>query len=129
MNGSLFAILGAVSFAINAVFTRRAVVRVKAPAAGVFITLYIAIPFFVVFLLSVGRLQAAAQFQWWQGYAFLVAAGIVHFVIGRSFNYACVQLVGANVRSVLTSLGRPSHPQRWASSCSRSQSPGIWSQG
>ena len=37
----------------------------------------------------------------WQSYVWLSLAGILHFVVGRSLSYKCVQLVGANIAGIL----------------------------
>ncbi|MDP2719225.1 MAG: EamA family transporter [Dehalococcoidia bacterium] len=97
----MFAILGAFSFGFNGVTTRRAVTRIKDPTMGVFITVFISVPIFFIILLIAGRVHTIAEFSP-RAYGFLIAAGILHFIFGRSFSYACTKLVGSNIRSVVT---------------------------
>jgi len=96
----LLAVLGALSFAINGIFTRRGVLKVADPAVGALISVPLSVPFFLLILATMGELGSIASFSW-QAYAWLIAAGITHFVIGRSFNYRLVRMVGANLASVI----------------------------
>ncbi|MFC1968106.1 DMT family transporter [Chloroflexota bacterium] len=104
MSGSAFALLAAVFFSLNVLATRRAVVKVSSSFLGVFITVFLAVPFFGLILTIMGRLPQAWAFPW-QGYLFLAAAGVVHFVIGRSLTFRAVQLVGGNMSSILLRCG------------------------
>ncbi|MBI4186726.1 MAG: DMT family transporter [Chloroflexi bacterium] len=96
----LLSILGALTFALGSIFTRRAVVRVADPAVGALISVPLAIPFFVLILALMGDLGDITGFSW-QAFAWLTAAGIAHFVVGRSFQYNLVKMVGANLASVI----------------------------
>jgi len=100
VSGSIFALLAAVLFALNSLSTRRAVVRIPNPASGIFITVFLALPFYFLILSIGGRLSEILAFSW-QGYLYLLAAGIVHFIMGRSLNYRAVRLVGANMGTIL----------------------------
>ncbi len=100
MMGSLFALLTASSFAMNGIFLRRAVLKVSDASLGTLITIPMGVPFFFLMLTFTGQLQSILTFSW-QEYAWLSLAGIIQFVVGRSFSYNCVQLVGANVASIL----------------------------
>lgn len=103
MTGALFAVVGSVCFAFNSITTRRAVAIVSNAAIGIFITVPLAVPFFLLVLLGMGRVDKIFAFPL-QGYVFLVAAGIVHYGLGRPLNYKCTQLLGSNVRGVLSKL-------------------------
>ncbi|MFC2072804.1 EamA family transporter [Chloroflexota bacterium] len=96
----LLALLGALSFAMNAIFTRRAVLKVVDPTVGILISVPLSVPFFMLILAIMGDLSSIASFSW-QAYAWLTVAGIVHFVVGRSFNYRLTKMVGANLASVI----------------------------
>lgn len=99
MLGPLLAMLSAAFFALQAVASRRGLIRVADTSPGVFVTVFLAPPLLALALLSVGQLDRVGSFPW-QGYLLLVGAGIVHFVIGRSLNFATVQLLGANRASI-----------------------------
>ena len=45
-------------------------------------------------------------------FVWLLLAGIVHFVGGRSLNYKCVQLVGANIGNILSRSDIPVSRER-----------------
>ena len=100
MTGSFYAVLTAVTFALNAIFIRRAVLNISDASLGTLFTVPIAVPFFFIFLAVTGQLQTIFGFSW-QGYAWLSLAGIINFVTGRSLYYKCVQLVGANIANIL----------------------------
>ncbi|MFC1816728.1 EamA family transporter [Thermodesulfobacteriota bacterium] len=100
MTGSMFALLSALCFALTTVFTRRAVLKVSDASLGTLISVPMAVPFFVLILVFSGQLQSVLSFPW-QSYVWLSAAGILHFVVGRSLFYKCVQLVGGNIAGIL----------------------------
>ena len=100
MSGEVFAIISALTFSFVCVITRRAVMRVVDATAGVLITVPIGVPFFLLVLIASGQIHSIVSFSW-QGYVWLSAAGILHFIVGRSLNYSCTQLVGANVTNIL----------------------------
>jgi len=101
MIGSIFALLSAMSFALNAIFLRRAVTKVTDISVGILISVSMAVPLLFVIIAFTGRFQSLLNFTW-QGYVWLSLAGIVHFVIGRTLNYKCIQLVGANIANILS---------------------------
>jgi len=100
MYGSGFAVLSALAFALNNVFTRRAVIKVDDAATGVLITVPIGLPFFISILIFTGQIDSIAGFSW-RSYVWFSAAGILHYVVGRSLSYKCIQLVGANIAGIL----------------------------
>jgi drug/metabolite transporter (DMT)-like permease len=100
MSGSIFAILGALAFAFNGIATRRAVILVRDATIGVLVTVPLGMPFFLLILVITGQTKSILSFSW-QSYAWLSAAGIIHFIVGRSLSYSCVQLVGANIANIL----------------------------
>ncbi|MFC1902858.1 EamA family transporter [Chloroflexota bacterium] len=100
MSAGIFAIIGALAFSFDAIVIRRAVIKVANAAAGVMISAPLSVPYFLIVLTAMGELNSIARFSW-QSYAWLAGAGILHFVIGRSLSYNCVQLVGANLTNIL----------------------------
>ena len=100
MIGSFFALLAAASFALNGIFLRRAVLKISDASLGTLITIPMGVPFFFVILAFSNQLQSVLSFAW-QEYVWLSLAGIIQFVVGRSLSYNSVQLVGANVTSIL----------------------------
>lgn len=106
MLGSLLAVLSAMSFSLNKVFLRRAVLYVSDASLGTLISVPLGIPLFFMMLFFNGRISAISSFSW-QGYLWMSLAGILHFVVGRSFNYKCVQLVGANIANILSRADIP----------------------
>ncbi len=103
MSAVAFAFLGALGFGLNAVFTRRAVIRVLDATIGVLITVPLSVVFYLLILIAMGQVGSIAAFSW-QSYAWLSAAGIIHFIVGRMLNYNLVQLVGANITAILRQL-------------------------
>ena len=101
MTAGAFAILGALSIALNGVIVRRAVLEVMNAAAGVIISVPIGLPLFLIILIATGQIGQLAEFSW-QSYLWLSAAGIVNFVVGRSLNYNSVKLVGATISNIMT---------------------------
>lgn len=100
MNGSLFALLTAVSFGLSWIFGRRAVLKVSEAAVGTLITVPMSVPLFFLILVFTGQVRSILNFSW-QSYVWFSLGGIVHFVVGRSLSYKCVQLIGANVAGIL----------------------------
>jgi len=101
MIGSFLAILSAISFSLNKIFLRRAVLNVSDASLGILISVPTAVPLFFIILVFTGQLQTLFNFSW-QGYLWMSLAGILHFVVGRSFNYKCVQVVGVNIANILS---------------------------
>ncbi|MFC1814342.1 DMT family transporter [Thermodesulfobacteriota bacterium] len=100
MIGPLFAFLTASSYALSYIFIRRAVLKISDASLGTLITIPMGVPFCFLLLIFTGQLQDIINFSW-QGYVWLSLAGIVEFIIGRSLAYKCIQLVGANIASIL----------------------------
>lgn len=101
MIGSLFALLSAMCFALNAIFLRRAVIVVVDISVGILISVSMAVPLLCLIIAFTGQIQSLLNFPW-QGCLWLSLAGVFHFVIGRTFNYKCIQLVGANIANILS---------------------------
>ena len=100
MVGPLIALLSAGFFGMNKIFLRRAVLKVSDASLGTLISVPMSVPLFFLVILISGKVQNISGFSW-QGYIWLSLAGILHFVVGRSLNYHCVQLVGANITNLI----------------------------
>jgi drug/metabolite transporter (DMT)-like permease len=105
MLGAAVAILSALSFSLSDVFTRRGV-AVSRPAYGAFVTVLMGVPMFAIAALITGQLLDYAELSG-KGYVLIAAAGLVHYVIGRYFNYAAVQAIGAPRSSTIQALALP----------------------
>ncbi len=100
MSAEVFAIIGAFVYAATGIATRRAVIKVLDATVGVLISVPMGLPFFMLILIATGQAGSVVSFSW-QSYAWLSAAGILQFVVGRSLMYKCVKLVGANRAQVI----------------------------
>ena len=96
----LLALLSAGFFGMNKIFLRRAVLKVSDASLGTLISVPMSVPLFFLVIVFSGKIQNILGFSW-QGYVWLSLAGILHFVVGRSFNYHCVQLVGVNITNLI----------------------------
>ena len=74
--------------------------KISDAGLGIFISVPIAVPLLFLILLFTGQIQSIFHFSW-QGVIWLSSAGILHFIVGRSLMYKCVQLVGANIAGIL----------------------------
>lgn len=93
MLGPLISILSALSFSLSDVAVRRGVAR--APIShGAFITVLMGVPLFLLAAIVTGQILRAGDLTA-VGYGYLAAAGIVHYVVGRYFNYAAISAIGA----------------------------------
>jgi drug/metabolite transporter (DMT)-like permease len=103
--GALVAILSALSFSLSDVSVRRGVAW--APASqGAFVTILLGVPLFAVAALITGQLLKLGELSG-EGYLLLALAGIVHYVVGRFFNYAAIGAIGAARSSPIQSLTLP----------------------
>ncbi len=100
MIGPVFALIAALSYASNTILVRRAVLKVPDANLGILISVPMAVPLFFLMLVCTGQTGRILSFSW-QAYIWLSLAGILHFVVGRSLYYECVQLVGANIAGIL----------------------------
>lgn len=93
------------SFSLSDIFARRGVA--VAPAAhGAFATVLMGVPMFALAALLTGQMLRFADLSG-QGYLLMAAAGLVHYVIGRYFNYAAVAAIGAARAGPVQSLTLP----------------------
>lgn len=100
MIGSIFALVAAVFFASNTILIRRAVLKVSDASLGTLISVPLGVPLFFMALVVTGQTGDIFRFSRLE-YFWLSLAGLLHFVVGRSLYYGCVQLVGANIAGIL----------------------------
>jgi len=94
MLGAVLAVLSAISFAFSNVVMRRGVM-VSSPSFGLYVTVILGVPLFVIAAAVAGQLT---DFSALSGEAvfLLVVAGIIHFLIGRYCNFRAVNAIGVN---------------------------------
>ncbi len=95
MLGAFFAICSAATFGLNHAIVRRGVLSGTVFQA-IAITVPIGVPLFLIAALVSGELGAIVEFGW-RGTGYLAAAGILHFVWGRYWNYLAIREMGANL--------------------------------
>lgn len=98
--GQLMALLSGVAFAVSNTYNRRSVYFTKESFSPLAVSLGIGILLLFVAMLVSGSASSMSSLSWW-GLLSLSAAGIIHFVIGRMFNYTGLRLVGANITAPL----------------------------
>jgi drug/metabolite transporter (DMT)-like permease len=103
--GAVIALFAAFSFSLSDVLVRRGVAW--APVAhGAFVTVLMGVPFFLVAALVTGQLFRPDELSG-EGYALVAVAGVVHYVVGRYFNYAAINAIGAARAGPVQSLTLP----------------------
>jgi drug/metabolite transporter (DMT)-like permease len=105
MIGALIALSSAFCFALSDVFVRRGVAKASV-AYGAFITVLLGVPLFTIGALLFGQLFRVDQISG-EGYVYLAAAGIIHYVLGRYFNYAAINAIGATRAAPVQAFGLP----------------------
>jgi drug/metabolite transporter (DMT)-like permease len=93
MAGALIALLSAFAFSMNGVLVRRAVAHATA-SQGAFVTVLMGVPMFLLAALFAGQLLRIGDLSP-EAFGYLTAAGAIHFVVGRYFNYRAIGLIGA----------------------------------
>jgi uncharacterized membrane protein len=102
MTGALLALLSAASFGLNNAMFRRGVLSGSVLQA-LAITVPLGVPLFALGCLvfgAFGALSALAPVSW----AWMSAAGITHFVVGRYGNYRATRAMGAALSSPIQQL-------------------------
>ena len=93
MAGAIIALLSAFAFSLNGVLVRRGVMNATA-SQGAFITVLMGVPLFAFAALVSGQLFRVSSLSL-ESYGLLSAAGMIHFVVGRYFNYQAIAAIGA----------------------------------
>ncbi len=102
MLGAALAFVSAAFFGLNNAATRRGVLR-GTVLQGLAITVPLGVPICLVFALAMGGFAAMADWapaSWF----WMIAAGVVHFVVGRYGNYRATQALGATLSTPVQQL-------------------------
>jgi uncharacterized membrane protein len=102
MLGAFFAICSAATFGFNSAAMRRGVLQGTVFQA-IAITVPIGVPLFLLAALIGGQLGDLFAFGW-AGTGYLAAAGVLHFVWGRYWNYRAVKEMGANLSGAVQQI-------------------------
>ena len=93
--GALLSLASSFSFSVNAILVRRGIAGAGATASqGAFITVLLGVPFGFAAVVITGQVLRFGEVAP-TGYLLLLAAGIVHFGVGRYCNYRSVEAIGA----------------------------------
>ena len=93
--GALLSLASSFSFSVNAILVRRGIAGAGATASqGAFITVLLGVPFGFVAVVLTGQVLRFGEVSP-MGYLLLLAAGVVHFGLGRYCNYRSVEAIGA----------------------------------
>ncbi len=102
MLGPLLAFASAAFFGLNNATVRRGVMKATV-LQGLAITVPLGVPIFAVFAAVMGGYAALADWPL-SAWGWMVAAGVVHFVIGRYGNYRATQALGATLSTPVQQL-------------------------
>lgn len=105
MIGIILALLSSASFSMNSVMSRRGVAAASA-SAGAFITVLMGVPMFLIAALVTGQIFNAGDVDL-NAYVLLSMAGILHFGVGRYFNYRSIGAIGAARAAPAQGLATP----------------------
>lgn len=105
MLGVLVSLGSALAFSLSNVSVRRGVL--KAPVShGTFVTVLMGVPLFLLACIVSGQILHVGDLSA-KEYGLLAAAGIVHYVFGRYFNYAGIEAIGAARSGPINALNLP----------------------
>ncbi|MCY4581511.1 MAG: DMT family transporter [Chloroflexi bacterium] len=93
--GALLSLASSFSFSVNSILVRRGIAGAGATASqGAFITVLLGVPFGFIAVVLTGQVLRFGEVSP-MGYLLLLAAGVVHFGVGRYCNYRSVAAIGA----------------------------------
>lgn len=98
----LLALFAAVAFACSNVSALRGTLWAE-PRQGVRLTVLMGVPIFAFLALLFGQLGDLDKLSW-KAWALFAAAGVVHFIAGRSLGYLAARALGASRATVVTTL-------------------------
>ncbi|SLN64154.1 EamA-like transporter family protein [Roseivivax jejudonensis] len=102
MFGALLAFASAAFFGLNNATVRRGVLK-STVLQGMAITVPLGVPLFVACALFMGGFEAMAGWPV-PTYLWMIAAGVIHFVVGRYGNYRATQALGATLSTPVQQL-------------------------
>ena len=102
MLGVIFAVLSALTFALNNVAARRGVIT-GTPSQGMAITVPMGVVCFLLAAIASGELLRLTQFPP-SAAAWMAAVGLLHFIFGRYCNYRANQVAGVNLTAPVVQL-------------------------
>jgi drug/metabolite transporter (DMT)-like permease len=100
--GAIFAILSAAAFALNNAAARRGVVS-GTPVQAMAISVPLGVICFLPMAWLTGELGQFSQFPM-DAAAWMAGLGVLHFVVGRYFNFKANQVAGANLTAPVVQL-------------------------
>jgi drug/metabolite transporter (DMT)-like permease len=100
--GATFAVLSALSFAINNAAARRGVIT-GTPIQGMAVTVPMGIALFLLLAIVTGEILRWAQYPP-RAAAWMAGVGLVHFIFGRYCNYKANQVAGVNLTAPVVQL-------------------------
>jgi drug/metabolite transporter (DMT)-like permease len=100
--GAILALLSAATFAMNNDAARRGVVT-GTPRQGMAISIPVGVVCFLPVAIAAGEIGRLTQFPPGAA-AWMAGVGIVHFVVGRFFNYSANQAAGVNLAGPVVQL-------------------------
>ena len=93
--GLIFAVLTAFNVAVAAVFIRRGSAHTGESFSATAISIFLGIPFFAVAISIAGEWDIVRAISP-RGLLLFAAAGVLHYVVGRTLTYNSIRIIGAN---------------------------------
>jgi drug/metabolite transporter (DMT)-like permease len=103
MLGPTLALLASITFALKQIFIRRASLKVIDAGFGTFVSIPTGLITLLLILIVNGQIRLIFSLPL-ASYIWFAIAGVLHFVVGLSLYYKCVQLMGANLAMVFTRI-------------------------
>ncbi|MBI4186170.1 MAG: DMT family transporter [Chloroflexi bacterium] len=103
MVGLLLAVLSGLFFSSAAILTRKGVYHSGESFTAIPISNFAGMALFGLTIVASGN-AAQLTLVSWKGLGYLVAAGVVHFIIGRLLFYTSLRLIGANRTNPISSF-------------------------
>lgn len=102
MLGILLGLASAVAFGANSIITRRGLFRVSANYIAT-VSVFFGPLFFIPIAAATGELFGIHQLPW-KAHLLWALSGVMHFVLGRTWAYRSIQLLGSTRSNIVTSL-------------------------
>ncbi len=80
--------------------------RTGSGSQAAFVSVMLGVPLFIVACLITGQLFHFDRIST-KGYAFLIAAGLIHYFVGRVFNYSAIRIIGATRNAPFQAMNLP----------------------